>query len=156
MGLKRLYTGLRNNSQPNSHWHLFKVTIHNPFPTWFPHDCFMAVLVFLLTPGFESQKYLVPLNTCRGRVFPAHFEFKKIVRHMSFRISGGVRTCPVVGDTDQSRRRGARTPPVGVGGTDLSRRGGLRTPPVGGGMDLCRRGGFQTPPLDPTDPPSLP
>jgi len=36
-----------NNSQPSSHWLLFKVTIHNPHPTWFPHYCRKAVLALL-------------------------------------------------------------------------------------------------------------
>jgi len=33
-----------NNSQPISHWLLLNVTIHNPHPTWFPHDHRNAVL----------------------------------------------------------------------------------------------------------------
>jgi len=56
------------------------------------YDCRKAVLALLLTSSFESQKYLVRLNIFRGRVFPVHFDSSKNIFHLSFRISGGVRT----------------------------------------------------------------
>ena len=94
MGLKSPYPGLRNTSQPSSHWLSFNVTIHNALPTWFPHDHLKTVLALLLSPGFEYHKYLVPLNIFRGWVCPAHFDFIKIVRHISFFLSLFSKTQP--------------------------------------------------------------
>jgi len=51
-----------NNSQPNSRCLLFNVIIYNPHPAWFPHDCRKAVLALLITSGFDSQKYPIPLH----------------------------------------------------------------------------------------------
>ena len=64
LGLKHLYTGLRNNSQPSSHWLLFNVPIHNPLRLVF---IFLrqAVLALLLTP-FSPLSLLFPLLKTRS------------------------------------------------------------------------------------------
>ena len=55
------------------------------------------MLEWPLSPGFESQKYLVPLNIFSGWVFPAYHDFNKIVRQIGgtdlARRGRGIRTC---------------------------------------------------------------
>ena len=73
-----------NNRQPSSHWLLFNVTIHNPYPTWFPHKRRKAVLALLLTCGFTRNyqvTQLVPL--LRTHSVPPTHDLPLKVSHVS-------------------------------------------------------------------------
>jgi len=73
-----------NNCQPSSHWLLFNVTIHNPYPTWFPHKRRKAVLALLLTCGFTRNyqvTQLVPL--LRNHSVPPTHDLPLKVSHVS-------------------------------------------------------------------------